>query len=81
LPSDLVDKYDGLGGWYRAELDLATLSEIHEQIKDTQGDEKRKGNAAEARKQQRRHNKKMIDGNEMEQFLRDTGFIQDSKTE
>jgi hypothetical protein len=40
LPSDLVDKYEGMEGWKRLEFDLAVLGEIHDQIKESTEDSK-----------------------------------------
>jgi hypothetical protein len=80
LPSDLVDKYEGMEGWKRLEFDLAVLGEIHDQIKESTEDSKKKSGAAmEARKRQRKRRLEddMISGEEMLAILKKQGISRD----
>ena len=80
MPSDLLERYTQEGGMMRLEFDLATLNEIHDQIKESQSDSKTDGAAMNARRKQRRAaaQTQMEDGDIM-QFLRDNSFIEESK--
>ena len=78
MPSDLLERYTQEGGMMRLEFDLATLNEIHDQIKESQSDSKADGAAMNARRKQRRAAVQMSDG-DMMQFLRDNSFIEESK--
>ena len=40
LPSDLFDKYDGKGGWFKLEYDLTIAAEMSDRLSE-QMDEKR----------------------------------------
>ena len=80
LPSDLVDKYEGMEGWKRLEFDLAVLGEIHDQIKESTEDSKKQSGAAmEARKRQRKRRLEddMISGEEMLAILKKQGISRD----
>jgi hypothetical protein len=81
LPSDLIEKYNGFGGWRRMEFDLSTLGEIHDQIKEAHGtDNKNSGNSMESRKRQRRAQRSVeMEGAETLQLLKDGGFIREDK--
>ncbi len=81
LPSDLVDKYEGMEGWKRLEFDLAVLGEIHDQIKESTEDSKNNSGAAmEARKPQRKSRIKddnTISGEDMLAILKKQGISRD----
>ncbi len=81
LPSDLVDKYEGMEGWKRLEFDLAVLGEIHDQIKESTEDSKNNSGAAmEARKRQRKsriRDDNTISGEDMLAILKKQGISRD----
>ena len=77
MPSDLLERYTCEGGMLRLDYDLATLNEIHDQIKESQPDSKKSGASMEARRKQRQA-PQMSDG-DMMQFLRDNSFIDEAK--
>ena len=68
LPSDLFDKYDCRGGWFKLEYDLAIAGEMSDRIGE-QMDEKRDANAMVARRNQKRQ--AMITSKEMGSILTD----------
>ena len=76
LPSDLIEKYSGVGGWRRLEFDVATLGEIHDQIKESTESAKRDGAAMESRKRQRRA-KREVDGGGLLDILKSHGLAND----
>ena len=78
MPSDLLERYTCEGGMLRLDYDLATLNEIHDQIKESQPASKNNGAAMEARRKQRRASATMSSG-DMVQFLRDNSFIDEAK--
>ena len=77
LPSDLIEKYSGVGGWRRLEFDVATLGEIHDQISESSKSSK-DGESMESRKRQRRAQRKAeIDGGELLDILKSRGLAID----
>jgi hypothetical protein len=62
----------------RLEFDLATLNEIHDQIKESQSDSK-DGASMEARRKQRQAKTASLSDGDMMQFLRDNSFIGEAK--
>ncbi len=68
LPSDLFDKYDCAGGWFKLEYDLAIAGEMSDRLSE-QMDEKRDANAMVARRNQKRA--AMIDSKEMGNIMKD----------
>ena len=78
LPSDLIEKYSGVGGWRRLEFDVATLGEIHDQIKESTESSKQDGASMESRKRQRRAQRKAeIDGGDLLDILKSHGLAKD----
>ena len=57
LPSDLINRYDGVGGLKRLEFDLAVVSEIHDQIKEAHADAKTDSNNTMSHKHRRAQRK------------------------
>ena len=78
MPSDLLERYTCEGGMLRLDYDLATLNEIHDQIKESQSDSK-DGASMEARRKQRRKVNATMSGSDVVQFLRDNSFIDEAK--
>lgn len=79
MPSDLLERYICEGGMMKLEYDLATLNEIHDQIKESQPQNK-DGASMEARRKQRRSKREASMGDDdMMQFLRDNQFIDESQ--
>ena len=79
MPSDLLERYTCEGGMLRLDYDLATLNEIHEQIKESQSDSK-DGASMEARRKQRRAARTAtMEDSDVVQFLRDNSFIDEAK--
>lgn len=62
----------------RLDFDLATLNEIHDQIKESQSDAK-DGASMEARRKQRRAKNATLNDGDIVQFLRDNSFIDEAK--
>lgn len=62
----------------RLDFDLATLNEIHDQIKESQSDTK-DGASMEARRKQRRAKNATLNDGDIVQFLRDNSFIDEAK--
>jgi len=79
MPSDLLERYTCEGGMLRLDYDLATLNEIHEQIKESQPESKNNGAAMEARRKQRRAKNATMEDSDIVQFLRDNSFIDETK--
>lgn len=78
MPSDLLERYTCEGGMMRLDFDLATLNEIHDQIKESQTDSK-DGASMEARRKQRRAKNATLNDGDIVQFLRDNSFIDEAK--
>ena len=78
MPSDLLERYTCEGGMLRLDYDLATLNEIHDQIKESQSDSK-DGASMEARRKQRRKVNATMSSSDVVQFLRDNSFIDEAK--
>jgi len=79
MPSDLLERYTCEGGMLRLDYDLATLNEIHDQIKESRPDSK-SGASMEARRKQRRAKRSAdMQDSEIVQFLRDNSFIDEAK--
>jgi|TARA_R110002110_G_scaffold273210_4_gene488586 hypothetical protein len=79
LPSDLIEKYNGFGGWRRMEFDLSTLGEIHDQIKEAHGTDNKGANMESRKKQRRSQRAAEMDGADTLQLLKDGGFIREDK--
>ena len=80
LPSDLIEKYSGVGGWRKLEFDVATLGEIHEQIEESTKSSKDDGESMMARKRQRRaQNQAEIEGGELLDILKSHGLASDKR--
>jgi len=78
LPSDLIEKYSGVGGWRKLEFDVATLGEIHDQINESTKSSKKDGAGMESRKRQRRAQREAeIDGSELFGILKSHGLAKD----
>jgi len=61
----------------RLEYDLAVLNDIHDQVKEAQGDSKKDGASMEARRKQRRNKAQAsISDNDAIELLKQGGFIQ-----
>ena len=76
LPSDLLEKYTVKGGMRRLEYDLAVLNDIHEQVKQAQGDSKADGASMESRNRQRRQARQELTDDGAVELLKQGGFIQ-----
>lgn len=74
--SDLYDKYHGIGGQARLELDLAVASEISDQVQEHMAKAKpaKDGKGAVARRNQRRASREVSDDEAMK-LLKDGGFM------
>lgn len=79
MPSDLLEKYICEGGMMRLEYDLATLNEIHDQIKKSQSDSKDGASMEARRKQRRAKNSASMEDSDIVQFLRDNSFIEETQ--
>ena len=67
LPSDLFDKYDCRGGWFKLEYDIAIAGEMSDRIGE-QMDEKKDAKAMVARRNQRRE---LITSKDMGSIMQD----------
>ena len=73
--SDLYERYHGVGGHHRLELDLAIASEISDQVQEHIDKGKKKdGKGAVARRNQKRDAREVSD-DEALKLLKDGGFI------
>jgi|TARA_R100000084_G_scaffold42448_3_gene17319 hypothetical protein len=75
LPSDLLEKYTVKGGMRRFEYDLAILNEIHDQVKEAQGDSNKDGATMESRKRQRRQARQELTDDGAVELLKQGGFL------
>jgi len=72
LPSDLFDKYDCRGGWYKLEYDLSIAAEMTDRINEQMDENKVDGKRAVANRNKRRVEKAaLIDSKEMGNILTD----------
>jgi len=72
LPSDLFDKYDCRGGWYKLEYDLLIASEMTDRINEQMDENKVDGKKAVANRNKRRVERAaLIDSKEMGNILTD----------
>ena len=73
-PSDLYDKYQGEGGFYRLELDLHVAGEINDRISEaTENAKKGDAKGAVARAKQRQEHRKQLSNKQFMESLRDSG--------
>tara|TARA_Y100001938_G_scaffold129720_1_gene184955 strand:+ start:384 stop:677 length:294 start_codon:yes stop_codon:yes gene_type:complete len=78
--SDLYERYHGMGGQARLELDLAVASEISDQVREAVDSNKKGGagnaNAAVARRNQRRASRgQTVSDDDAVKLLKDGGFM------
>ncbi len=72
MPSDLFDKYDCEGGWFKLEYDLAIASEMSDRLSEQMDEKSNNGKQAVAnRNQKRAQAAAMIDSKEMGSILTD----------
>ena len=72
MPSDLFDRYDGEGGQYRLQFDLAIAAEIGDRLLEQTENAKGKRNAKKAVAERNRNRSNRMTGAELGEALKDT---------